>query len=122
MKKILIYSFICLLLISSSSFSQEASGEADDIMFFPLNIEQVMQIMIANSLDIQIAKFDIYRSRTQMDAAESIFDTVLTASANYSDDQRRPTLDTLGTKNREKSLSLDLTKNTLLNQYWNGEL
>jgi len=75
-----------------------------------LSIDEVTEVALKNSLDIQIAKFDAYISRTSKDEAESIFDTVFSAESSYNRDKLESASSLAGTDTRETIFSLGLEK------------
>lgn len=98
--------FLMLLgvaLLSSKGFAQEPRP-------LELSIEEVTEIALKNSLDIQIAKFDTYISRTQKNEAESIFDTIFSAESSYNRDKLESASSLAGTDTRETTFSLGLEK------------
>jgi len=70
--------FILVLGLVSSVYSQDMPTE-----IIELSLEDVSRLAIENSLDIQIAQYDTYISRTSLDDARSIFDTIFSAEASY---------------------------------------
>ncbi len=68
-------------LQGSSGVDSDYVGEV--IAAIWLSLDEVMQLALSNSLDIQIAKFDTYIERASLGEAESIFDTFLKAEASY---------------------------------------
>ncbi|MFH1768913.1 MAG: TolC family protein [Candidatus Omnitrophota bacterium] len=75
-----------------------------------VSIDAITDIALANSLDIQIAKFDVLISRQSLPAAESIFDTVLNTKIGFEDDQTKPALATGATRTRVNTYSAGITK------------
>jgi len=75
-----------------------------------LSLEDVTELALENSLDIQIAKFDAYIKRTSQDKAESIFDTILSAEASYDYDKKMQSSTLAGSYTKEHSFSLGLEK------------
>jgi len=113
MNKILGFFIVFLVLFSSLAPCQEFDSANDGVVIISISLDQAMKLMLANSLDIQIAKFDVYRKRTSQGLAESIFDTVLSASAIYRDDQSESPISTSATKVRDNTYSLGVAKKFL---------
>lgn len=80
--------------------------------YFPikLSLKSVSDLALANSLDIQIAKFDAYIKRTSLKKEESIFDTFLNAQVLYLRDKKSQSTTFAGTESKEHSFSLGLEK------------
>ena len=122
MKKIKKFN-ICLLffvfifsLYMSVSFSKEIKKLADSCTdcsyrsVITLSIDQVTELALQNSLDIQIAKLDAYISRTSLKKEESIFDTFLTAQASYNHDKKKQASTLLANEKKDSEFSLGLEK------------
>lgn len=75
-----------------------------------LSLEEVSQLGLANNLDIQIAKYDAYIKRTEMDNSQSVFDTFLNAQAAYLNDQQKSVSSLSGTKSTLNNYSIGLSK------------
>jgi len=75
-----------------------------------LSLEDVSRLALENSLDIQIAQYDTYISRTSLDDAQSIFDTIFSAEAAYSRDKKATASTIAGSDTKEHSFSLGLEK------------
>ena len=98
--------FLILIAVSFLSFK----GFSEDLLPLELSIDEVTEVALKNSLDIQIAKFDAYISRTSKDEAESIFDTVFSAESSYNRDKLESASSLAGTDTRETIFSLGLEK------------
>jgi len=75
-----------------------------------LSLEDVSRLALENSLDIQIAQYDAYISRTSLDDIQSIFDTIFRAEASYSRDKKAQANTIAGSDAKEHSFSLGLEK------------
>jgi len=75
-----------------------------------LSLSNVTNLALENSLDIQIAKFDAYISKTSLLKTESIFDTFLEIEASYDRDKKAQTSTILGNLTKEHGLSVGLEK------------
>ena len=75
-----------------------------------LSLKDVSKIALENSLDVQIAKFDVYISRTSLEKAESIFDSYFTAQASYTHDKRQQASTFVGTDTKEYASSVAIEK------------
>ncbi|MDP8216923.1 MAG: TolC family protein [Candidatus Kaelpia imicola] len=76
----------------------------------PLSIESVTELALKNSLEIQIAKYDAYRSRTKLKKEKSIFDTFLTLEADYRDNKQQLSSTIDNSHTRSKSFSMGIEK------------
>ncbi|MFH2137713.1 MAG: TolC family protein [Candidatus Omnitrophota bacterium] len=102
-----------LIIISILCFvgaSDAVAGEGNPQKRIALSIAQVSKLALENNIDIQIAKYDAYINRTAVSEVNSIFDTVLKASAVHSDDQRKSGSTFSGTKNTANDYSLGIEK------------
>ena len=75
-----------------------------------LSIDEVSRLALENSLDIQIAQYDAYMSRTSLEREESIFDTMLDAGVSYDRDKKESSSTLAGTDIRQTQYSLGLEK------------
>ncbi|MCF7908873.1 MAG: TolC family protein [Candidatus Omnitrophica bacterium] len=110
MKKLSKSKNISLFLILVAGFFLTFKGFTEDLLPLELSLEEVTEIALENSLDIQIAKFDTYISRTSKDEAESIFDTIFSAEASYNRNRKETASSLAGTDTRETIFSLGLEK------------
>lgn len=104
--------FVCLLCSMSvfadiNSQSQPGRARTKEIR---LNLKDISQLALRNSLDIQIAKFNAYSKRTALAQMTSVFDTVLKGRALYTDDQKKTTSTIFGTKSTEQEYGIGLAK------------
>jgi len=110
MKNKVLIIFMITLNIFVICYSKELSHNNDTANMIDISLEDVIQLVLKNSLDIQIAKFDAYRKRTNLEKAESIFDTFLNASVSYLDDEKKPANTILGTKTTTNTYSFGIEK------------
>ncbi len=96
------------IIQASKIFAQDNQPESKKAI--ELSLDGVSTLALENSLDIQIAKFDAYISKTSLKEVESIFDTFLTAEANYRRDKTMRTTEILGSEEKEYGFSLGLEK------------
>jgi outer membrane protein TolC len=75
-----------------------------------LTMQEAMRLALDNSLDIQIAKFDAYISRTSLGGVKSIFDTFLSAGISFSRDRREQSSIILGTESKSHTFFLGAGK------------
>ncbi|MFH2145782.1 MAG: TolC family protein [Candidatus Omnitrophota bacterium] len=93
-----------------------AAGAADTLagreepFAFLLSLDEVSQLALENNLDIQIAKYDAYIQRTDIDRVKSVFDAVFTAGLAYEDDQSKSSSTLAGTKNTQANYNIGLSK------------
>ena len=73
---------------ASQNSSTEDLDSQTNYLPIKLSLKGVSDLALANSLDIQIAKFDAYRERTSLKKEESIFDTFLKAHVSYFRDKK----------------------------------
>ena len=92
-------------LITAKVYSQDLITSLIEI-----SLNDVSRLAIENSLDIQIAQYDTYISRTSLDDALSIFDTIFTAEAVYNRDKKNQTSSLAGSDTKKHSFSLGLEK------------
>ena len=74
------------------------------------SVTEVSQIALKNNIDIQIAKYDSYIKRTDLESVNSLFDTVLNAKWFYLNDQKKSSSALLGTKSVSNDFFLGLSK------------
>jgi len=105
--------FLYRLLIvglAANLIAAKAYSEAPAASVIELSLEDVSRLAIENSLDIQIAQYDAYISRTSLDDAQSIFDTIFSAEAAYTRNKKVPASALAGSYSKEHSFSLGLEK------------
>lgn len=107
--------FILLILILGSTYinikgvgADQRPESLEDQLY--LSLDEVSQLALENNLDIQIAKYDAYIKRNDLFDAESIFDTMLSASASFKDDQKKSSSVFAGTKATAGDYKFGLTK------------
>ncbi len=105
--KILAY-FIILSVLTPKAFSVTLK----DLGPIELSLKDVTSIALDNSLDIQIAKFDAYIERTELDRHESIFDTILEAEISYNKDKKAAASSLAAGETKTKTISFGLEKKT----------
>ena len=96
---------LAMNLITAKVYSQDSVTSLIEI-----SLNDVSRLAIENSLDIQIAQYDTYISRTSLDDALSIFDTIFTAEAVYNRDKKNQTSSLAGSDTKKHSFSLGLEK------------
>lgn len=104
--KLIILSILSLFLYFSLSDQLFAKERIE----LELSLDKVSQLALNNNLDIQIAKYDAYIKRNDIYDAVSIFDTILTASIEYEDDQQQRSNTFTGTKSLSSDYEFDLEK------------
>lgn len=92
--------------------SRPDKGRAVDPSSLELSLKDVTNIALDNSLDIQIAKLDVYIERLSLKKENSIFDTFLSASISYNRDKRMQASTVFGTETKEHEFSFGLEKRT----------
>lgn len=105
---ILIFWLSVMLSCGRFIFAEEVTKEELEIV--DISIDEVMQLALENSLDLQIAKFDAYVERQSLPKTESIFDPLLKGEAYYLDSHRDQASSFLGTKQIEGKYGLKLEK------------
>ncbi|MFH1354664.1 MAG: TolC family protein [Candidatus Omnitrophota bacterium] len=102
LKRNIVIFAVIFMGIANSAYSQEEALE--------LSLEEVTNLALRNSLDIQIAKFDAYIQRTSLKKQESLFDTFLKAEIGYSRDKREQSTTILGEEEKEHHYSVGIEK------------
>ncbi len=97
--------FILALVLFGEVYSEDIPAKVIE-----LSLEEVSRLVLENSLDIQIAQYDTYISRTSLDDAQSIFDTIFSAEAAYNRDKKAQANTIAGSDLKEHSFSLGLEK------------
>lgn len=92
-------------LTTVKAYSQEPAAS-----IIELSLEDVSRLALENSLDIQIARYDAYISRTSLDDAQSIFDTIFSAEASYNRNKKAKANTIAGSETKEHSFSFGLEK------------
>ncbi|MCP4649703.1 MAG: TolC family protein [PVC group bacterium] len=105
MKKIFLAGITMCLFMNQVVFGQGADQKRVD-----LSLKDVSRIALENNLDIQSAKYDAYIRRTDLSKDTSLFDTVLTASGSYANDQKKTASAFSGTKNILTDYSVGIEK------------
>lgn len=75
-----------------------------------LSVEDITEIALKNSLDIQIAQFDAYIKRTSLEKAESLFDTFLNAKASFQRDKKMQSSTIFGEEEKGHTYSVGIEK------------
>jgi outer membrane protein TolC len=75
-----------------------------------LSIDQISEMALTNSLDIQMIKFDVYIKRHDLDIATSLFDTFFSIYGNYTKDTMDVPSTFLGTRNITQTYGANITK------------
>ena len=83
MKSKILCTIWCLFFMASVGFCQETENTIKQ----EISIDDVTQLALENSLDIQIAQYDAYIKRVSLMKAQSIFDAFFNASIGYTDDR-----------------------------------
>ncbi|MFH1622397.1 MAG: TolC family protein [Candidatus Omnitrophota bacterium] len=99
---------IFLFLILQISFASQINAEEKEKI--GLSLGKVSELALENNLDIQITRFDAYIKRNDLYGAVSIFDTILSGSITYEDDQRKSTSSLAGSKSKTTGYEFDLEK------------
>jgi len=99
-----------VLMLSLSIVVSAAQAEQRQAAELTLSLEEVTELALHNSLDIQIARFDAAISRTSLKEAQSIFDTFFTAAVSFSRNRKEQSSIILGTETKEHIFSAGLSK------------
>ena len=89
---------------------QESNIQDDESLNFSLR--DVIELALQDSLDIQIAKFNVYISRTSLNDAVSIFDSFLNLSTDFTKNKKMSASISSGNENIEKNYSMGIEKKT----------
>lgn len=100
----------CILAISLQCFGQNDSEGQDPELAWAVSLEEITQLALDNSLDIQIAKYDAYIKQTALPRVESIFDTYFNFRGGYFDDTTKQPSIVFGTKTGQTSYSFGISK------------
>ncbi|MDP8233652.1 MAG: TolC family protein [Candidatus Saelkia tenebricola] len=84
--------------------------EENDNTIRSISLDEASKLALKNSLDIQIAKFDLYRKRTSLSETESIFDTFLNTEASYKNNGKKTSTTFLDTHTITNLYSIGLEK------------
>lgn len=105
-REVFIYCIISCFVCSGALRAQEERPRG--IIF--LSIDDVCRLALDNNLDVQIAKFDAYAKRTDLMGAESIYDTIFTAGASYTNNELKPSSSLAATKTNTRNYSAGFSK------------
>ncbi|MDP2654741.1 MAG: TolC family protein [Candidatus Omnitrophota bacterium] len=83
---------------------------SSEMRTYAMTMDEASRLALQNNFDIQLAKFDVYISRTRQDEAESIYDTILSAMVGYEDDQSEPTSSIMGTKSLDNDYNIGISR------------
>ncbi len=101
---------LIIIVISILQLSLTGQLGANDKEQVELSLIKVSELALENNLDIQLTKFDAYIKRNDLYDAISVFDTILSASIAYEDDQRQTASTLAGTKSKTTDYAFDLEK------------
>ena len=101
--------FTIFLFFGFFAFGQNPEQEATDKVR-ELSIEQISELALINSLDIQMVKFDTYIKRYDLDIATSLFDTFFSIYGNYTKDTKDVPSTFLGNRNITQTYGAGITK------------
>ncbi|MFC1674618.1 TolC family protein [Candidatus Omnitrophota bacterium] len=93
----------------------QAAHAQDNQSFAPpvvieLSLDEVTDLALANSLDIQIAKYNAYIERTSLEKEESLFDTYFNAEASFSRDRGEQASSLAAAEEKKHALTAGLEK------------
>ena len=97
-----------LVNFSFSSYGLAYEEKSEEIVY--LSLDATVELALANNFDIQLAKYDAYIKREDLDAAESVFDTILKAKIGYTDDQLAQASTIFGAKSLTNDYNAGITK------------
>lgn len=103
MKKLSLFLIIFAFAFLGSLWAEEKKE-------FSLSIEDVSKLALENNFEIQLAKYDAYIKKNDLFSAESVFDTLISGKAAYSDNQLKPASTIAGTKSLTNEYELSLKK------------
>lgn len=100
-----------LVFLTSLFFTIVTPGFGDDKAdVTALSLQEVSQLAIKNSYDIQLLKYDVWLTRSRKGLTESIYDTVLSGEIRYRNDQSKKTSTIFGDKTIDNDYNVGLTK------------
>jgi len=91
-------------------FGQDVLEDQSPKAAWAISFEEVTQLALDNSLDIQIAKYDAYIKQTSLFKAESIFDTYFNVNAGYFDDTTKQPSVVFGTATGQTNYNFGISK------------
>ncbi len=103
MKKILSL-LLMLILIAQPCLTYAKDKE------YQLSLKEVTDLALQNNFSIQMAKYDALISRTDKLGAQSIYDSVLKADANYKENKKVRTSTAVSDHTIENNYNLELSK------------
>lgn len=106
MKKV----FLLLLPTLIVFFASTALGQNSEIV--EVSLDEVSQLALNNSLDVQLAKYETFISNLSLDKTESIFDTFLTANSGINRNKADSLILPPKSKSETNLYSLGLNKKT----------
>lgn len=102
-KRIFMISFISLFVTAVSSAQNDAGVKQ-------LFLEEVSALALQNNFDIQLTKYDIQISRQDIDIARSVYDSIFTAEAEYTDDKSAKNSTLLADHSTSRDFSVGVSK------------
>lgn len=90
------------------SGSVKASDPEAGVVY--LSLAETIYEAINNNLEVKLARFDASIKATELPFQEAVFDTILKAEVDYTDDRRKKSSTLLGTKTTEANCNLGLSK------------
>ncbi|MCK4325938.1 TolC family protein [bacterium] len=75
-----------------------------------LSLVEAIRQAIDNNLDVKLARFDASIKATELTFQEAVFDTILKAEVDYTDDRSKKSSTLLGTETTEANYNLGLSK------------
>ena len=108
MKKEIIL-FTIFLFFIPCVFGQGDENDGDP-RIKEFSIDEVSELALTNSLDIQMVKFDVYIKRHDLDIATSLFDTFFSIYGNYTKDTLDVPSTVLGTRNITQGYGANISK------------
>lgn len=111
MIKRIFWGIIYLLFFVHAGLAQEGvsemkpslanEGEPDKI--YDLSLRDTVELALANNLDIQLVKYDIWIARTHKDQSRAIYDLLIKADVDYRDDESQKASLIAGTETTENN-------------------
>lgn len=98
--------FVLFLMLETAAAPQTAAPGAT----YRLSLDEAARLALENNFDIQLAKYDAWIARTDEGAAESVYDTILTAEIEYRNNQRKQTSTIAGNKILDNDYNAGISK------------
>ena len=122
MKKSVVAIYIILALMPNGIMFGEDIPTVASLKPISYSMDQAVQVALANSFQVKIAKLDLLISETDEKYSEAVFDTLLIGKVNYIEDKREQVSVFAPNDNQSNEYSISLSKKlptgTILGGEW----